>query len=73
MKTFKFDVQGMTCGGCTGSVQRALANLDGVSHVDVTLRPGAATVQADPARVTPAQIESTLAGLGFEAKVIATS
>ncbi len=73
MQTFKFDVLGMTCGGCTGSVQRALSGLDGVSHVEVTLRPGTATVQADPSRVTPKQIESSLAGLGFKARAVATA
>jgi len=44
MQTSSFDVEGMTCGGCTGKVQRALSKLDGVSHVDVSLRPGIATV-----------------------------
>ena len=69
MQTLSFDVRGMTCGGCTGSVQRALSKLDGVSHAEVSLRPGVATVVADPARVTPAQIESAIAGLGYAAKV----
>ena len=32
MQTLSFDVSGMTCGGCTGSVQRALSKIDGVSH-----------------------------------------
>ena len=68
MQTLKFDVTGMTCGGCTGSVQRALSKLDGVSHADVSLRPGIATVVTDPARVTPAQIESVITGLGYPAK-----
>ena len=68
MQTFKFDVTGMTCGGCTGSVQRALSKLDGVSHADVSLRPGIATVVTDPARVTAAQIESAITGLGYPAK-----
>ena len=67
MQTMHFDVHGMTCGGCTGSVQRALSQLDGVSHVEVTLRPGTATVQADPARVKAAQIARTITGLGYEA------
>ena len=67
MKTMTFDVQGMTCGGCTGSVQRVLSKLDGVSHVDVTLRPGTATVQADPARVSAAKIEAAIVGLGYQA------
>jgi copper chaperone len=69
MQTLSFDVGGMTCGGCTGSVQRALSKLDGVSQAEVTLSPGMATVQADPARVTPAQIESAIASLGYPAKV----
>jgi copper chaperone len=69
MQTFSFDIGGMTCGGCTGSVQRALSKLDGVSHTEVTLRPGIATVLADPARITPAQIESAITGLGYSAKV----
>ena len=68
MQTFKFDVTGMTCGGCTGSVQRALSKLDGVSHAEVTLSPGVATVTVDPTRVTPTQIESAITHLGYAAK-----
>ena len=67
MQTHSFDVSGMTCGGCTGSVQRALSQIEGVSHVEVTLRPGVATVVTDPARVTPAQIESAITRLGYPA------
>lgn len=68
MESFRFDIQGMTCGGCVGSVQRAISRLDGVVQVDVTLQPGAATVQADPAKVTPASIQAALAKIGFEAR-----
>ena len=69
MQTLSFDVSGMTCGGCTGSMQRVLSKLDGVSHAEVSLRPGTATVVTDPARVTAAQIESAITGLGYPAKV----
>lgn len=72
MQTFNFDVTGMTCGGCTGNVQRALSKLDGVSHAEVTLRPGFATVVADPDRVTAVQLELVIAGLGFRAKARST-
>ena len=68
MQTFKFDVKGMTCGGCTSSVQRALSNMDGVNKVEVTLQPGTATVEADPNQVSAAKIESTLAEMGYEAR-----
>ena len=68
MQTFSFDVSGMTCGGCTGSVQRALSKIDGVSNAEVSLHPGVASVVADPERVTSAQIEATITGLGYQAK-----
>ena len=69
MKTLTFDVHGMTCGGCTSSVKRALGKLDGVKSVEVTLQPGTATVQADSDVVSSAQIESAIAMLGYQVKV----
>ena len=69
MKTITFNVSGMSCGGCTGKVERTLSQMEGVSHVEVSLHPGMATVQADPALVTPEKIESALTKLGFESKV----
>ena len=68
MQTLKFDVNGMTCGGCTGSVQRAISKIDGVSSADVTLRPGEAIVQVDPARVTAQQIETAITRLGYQVR-----
>lgn len=69
MQTLKFDVHGMTCGGCTGSVQRALSKIEGVSHVDVSLSPGSATLEADTTRATPGQIEAAISSLGYQAKL----
>ena len=69
MQTLKFDVHGMTCGGCTGRVQRALSKIEGVSHVDVALSPGSATLEADSSRVTPGQIEAAISSLGYPAKL----
>jgi copper chaperone len=68
MQTLHFDVQGMTCGGCTSSVQRALSQLDGVNHVDVTLNPGSASVTVEPGVVTAVQIQSVFDDLGFAAQ-----
>ena len=73
MQTLSFDVNGMTCGGCTGGVQRALSKLDGVTHAEVTLSPGLATVVIDPTKVTPAQIESAITHLGYPAKAKPTA
>ena len=68
MQTLSFDVTGMTCGGCAGSVQRVLSELDGVSQAEVTFRTGVATVAVDPNRVTSAQVELVIAGLGYRVK-----
>lgn len=68
MQTLSFDIRGMTCGGCTSSVQRILSKLDGISQVSVTLSPAKATVVADLNRVTPALIESAITELGYRAK-----
>ena len=73
MQTLSFDVNGMTCGGCTGGVQRALSKLDGVTHAEVTLSPGLATVVIDPTKVTPAQIEWAITHLGYPAKAKPTA
>lgn len=69
MQTFKFDIYGMTCGGCAAGVRRAVSSLDGVDQVEVALKPGSATVLADPSRVTPRQIMSAISALGHLAKV----
>ena len=65
MQTLSFDVTGMTCGGCASSVQRALSKLDGVSHAEVTLRPGVAVVAVDPDRVSATEIEMVMAGISY--------
>ena len=73
MQTLNFDINGMTCGGCTGSVQRALSKLDGVSHAEVTLHPGTVTVVIDRDRVSPEQVQAAIAHLGYSAKARPTT
>ena len=72
MQTLTFDVHGMTCGGCTGSVQRALGKIAGVSHAAVSVRPGTATVEVDATRVTHNEIEAVISSLGYQAKLLPT-
>lgn len=67
MSALTFDIKGMSCGGCVAGVSRALEKLDGVTDVHVSLQPGQATLQADPARVTPAQIAMAISKLGYPA------
>jgi copper chaperone CopZ len=73
MQTLTFDVDGMTCGGCTGGVQRALSAVDGLSNVHVSLHPGSATMDADGARVTSEQIQAVIGRAGYRSKAHVSS
>ncbi len=44
MKTIILDVHGMSCQHCVRTVQKTLSQIEGVSSVEVTLKPGKATV-----------------------------
>jgi len=67
METTTIKVGGMTCGGCSGSVTRVLAELPGVTRAEVTLDPGQAVVTFDPAVVTRAVLCAAIDAAGFEA------
>lgn len=49
MKTDTINVSGMTCGGCTTKVTRALSSLPGVAKVDVSLASKTAQLMRSPA------------------------
>ncbi len=44
----KLSIDGMTCGHCTGRVQRYLEGTDGVSNVNVDLEKKEATFAIEP-------------------------
>lgn len=67
METTTIKISGMSCGGCTSSVTRVLTELPGVAKAEVTLEPGQATVEFDPAGVTRAALCAAIADAGFEA------
>lgn len=66
METVNLEVQGMTCGGCVASVKRVLTSLSGVENVDVTLKPGRASVAFDPSRVTVKALRDAIEGAGYD-------
>ena len=69
MQTELLSVSGMTCGGCTSNVTRALKAVSGVSDVQVSLAAGEATVQYDERLTSPDQLKTAVkvAGYGVEA------
>ncbi|MBU6504950.1 MAG: heavy-metal-associated domain-containing protein [Betaproteobacteria bacterium] len=66
MTTTTLNIQGMTCGGCVNSVKRALANLPGVGQTDVSLEKGQATIEYDPAQVSPEQLKHAVVDAGYD-------
>jgi copper chaperone CopZ len=69
MTDLAFEVDGMTCGGCTARVERALGKLAGVKASRVTLNPGRALVQVDDA-VSPADVQQAITAAGYPARRI---
>jgi len=66
MKNVSFNVEGMTCGGCVASVKRVLEALPGVSNVNVTLDPGKASADYDPARVAAEALYDAVRNAGYD-------
>ena len=61
MKTFKVD--GMTCNGCVGRLQKVLSKLEGVTEAIVTLEPGEAKVDGS---ISKEAIVTAIEGAGFD-------
>jgi copper chaperone len=66
MQTTTLKISGMTCGGCVAAVQRVLNGLDGVDKAEVSLAESSATVQYEPARVKPADLQAAIEDAGYE-------
>ncbi|MEO8486775.1 MAG: heavy-metal-associated domain-containing protein [Betaproteobacteria bacterium] len=66
METVTMNVGGMSCGGCVANVTRVLKAVPGVDQVDVTLRPGQATVRYDAAKVAVPALKAAVEGAGFD-------
>jgi Cu+-exporting ATPase len=59
-------IEGMTCAGCAGRVEKSLNRLDGV-EATVNFATERATVELDPARVEPEQLLGAVADAGYSA------
>ncbi|MCF2904835.1 cadmium-translocating P-type ATPase [Octadecabacter sp. CECT 8868] len=69
MATLRFEIEGMTCGGCAARAQKALAGVEGVISANVNLADHTATVDA-PAKLA-AQIAAASTRAGYAAKPLA--
>jgi copper chaperone len=65
MQTEHLTVTGMTCGGCTNKVSRALNAISGVDHVKVSLASGDATVRFNERLTSVDQLKSAVTNAGY--------
>ena len=59
----KFKVNGMSCGSCRQTVEKALQGVDGVTSVQVGMRPPEGIIEKDDS-VTLNQLNSALSKAG---------
>lgn len=62
-----YNVENMTCGACVRRVQSALAGVNGVGRVEVSVTAGRSNVEYDAARVDPATIAAAITAAGYPA------
>lgn len=65
MQTERLLVTGMTCGGCTSKVSRALNSVSGVDEVQVSLATGDATVRFNERLTSLVQLKTAVTGAGY--------
>lgn len=59
-------VDGMTCGGCTSSVEKVLTGHDGVASATASLEGANVEVEFDSAVIAQGQIENAIRDAGFD-------
>ena len=68
--TTTISVSGMTCGHCKKAVETALADIEGVTSVDVNLEDGIAKVEGSVVYET---LQSAIEDEGYEARLVEAS
>ena len=72
MATFRFDIEGMTCGGCAARAEKAMAGVPGVASAAVNFANHTATVDATGATAAQIAAAATKAGYPATARVSET-
>ncbi len=64
-----FEVNGMTCGGCSSGLRLQVKKLEGIEDIKVSHEDGSAMVTYDPDKVSPKDILKAIEKMGFEGKL----
>ena len=60
-----YGLEGLTCGGCVQSVERAVRAVDGVDSATVTLVPGGASSLSVSGSATPELVGAAVVAAGY--------
>ena len=71
VETVEIGVRGMTCANCSGRVERALRNLDGVVSASVNLASERATIELAPATIGMSDLADAIRDAGYEPVIAA--
>lgn len=66
MQTITLNIQGMTCGGCVSSAQKALENVAGVRQAVVSLENHNAEITFDATQTHTAALIEAVENAGFD-------
>lgn len=66
-----FNITGMTCVACAGTIERKVGQMDGVESAVINFSTEKLLVTYDAARVNPSLIMETIAALGYGASLVA--
>ncbi|MEW6211091.1 MAG: cation transporter [Acidobacteriota bacterium] len=66
-RTVAIEVEGMTCGGCAYSIEKALKGTQGVEDAKVNYEKGEAWIKYDDEKVTLAKLREVINSTGFKA------
>lgn len=61
-----FQVDGMSCGGCSGKLEKALSEIPGIQAVTASHETGAVTVTLGEHPLPRATIETVIEETGFD-------
>jgi copper chaperone len=65
MEKVHLKVEGMTCGGCVQSVQKALTNREGVNTANADLDSGMVMIEYDTEIIQKSGLEKAIVDAGF--------
>ena len=66
MEKIELKVEGMTCGGCSSSVEKVLSAANGVSAVSASHEEDKVNVDFDPGVIDLSAIKSVIEEAGFD-------